>query len=688
MAGDNLSGADIRRRFKDSDASGSDTGSTEEPKSGADIRQRFRESDAATSTVEPDDPYSLKHAWIQIPMLHNFAAGVTQGARNVVKSGLDAGAWVDERVPLLKWLDEHNPLIGDPEKRKAEFEQQRKKFEASPEGQSYTGKAGELVGEISTTLPLAGPVGETVGAGVSAATRAAPRVVQWLARTAAEGGAGGATFGALTEGGSDKPLGEYISENALLGAVLGPPVSLIAKGVGATARGVKGAYDYYFNRAAPAAEVDAAIDAARARVGVSGGDQGPPGGGGGGGSAPTPRQPAPTATTTPATPQAGGAQATTAEELAANAPDRAREIAGKVSTLDQMISQRPNIGQADFAEHVKGNLPTQAEGLGDAELATIQRQLEEDQRFVNRRKTLNDNRQDHYDNQAGTAEQLDTLEKDIAAWDKETLEPVWSRKSPVDASGVEAEIKARLASPEAQVGPIEAALKEVEQRLYNRSTGELHTDPQMLYGARRHISHLLSRAGQKANPAYADDAVMSELIAMRDSIDRAIEPGAPGFKAWVTEHANKMRDVDRMTLLQSMRSKIIGADGEIQGSRLVTQLKALRTMMARGGANPAHSLTQEDLEMLRDLHTDLLREGNRKLAMPLGSNTRQNLNTAATHGFDVANALLQHGASRIPLGGEALAAFQRQAAAKNAALSREQWIRRLLEPPPAGSGGP
>jgi hypothetical protein len=621
-------------------------------------------SDADTKPPPTSTPYDVEHSWLGIPAIHNFAAGVTQGARDVVKSGLDLGAWVDKRVPVLSWLDEHNPLIGDPEKRAAEFDATRRAYEASPEGQSYTGGAGRLYGQIGTTAPLVGPVAEGVGAGVNALTAIAPKVpaiIPWLVRTAAEGATAGGTFGGLISGASDQPVGESIRQNTELGAVLGPAGSAVAKVVGLGGRVVKGGYNYVTGRSA-AENVEQAMAEARARAG-------------GGEAAPGPPPPPPSATP-PATPQPGGAQVTPAG--AVPAADRSAEIAGKTRALDQIISDRPNVNRSDFEEYVKGNLPTKPEGLGDANLAGIQRQIEADNpNYAAFRENAKANRVEHFEKRSGIPEQLDELEKDIAKWDKETLEPVWRNKQPVDASNVETLVRDRLNSPEAQIGPVEDALKEVEKRLYKRGTDTLQDDPQMLYGARRHISWMLSRAGRQTNPAYGTDDVMRELIGVRDEIDKAIEPGAQGFKAWVTEHATKMRDVDRMDVLQAMRQKLF-AGGEITQGKLMAALKSLRTSMNSSGAHPAHSLELEDLEMLRDLNKDLLREGNKRLSMPVGSPTSRNDQVLIEHGLN----LLSDAAGNIPGGRIAAQEALGRIARRNAARQRQLFEREFLTPEP------
>lgn len=700
-----------------------------------------------------DDAYDISHAMIQIPALHNFAAGATQGARDVVATGLHFANWVNERVPALKWLDRQNPLIGDAGEKAAAFDAARKAYEASPEGQSYTGQAGRIGGEIAMTAGPVGKVAEGVGAGFNAlvptasaavpwVARTAANVGSWAARTAAEGASAGGIFGALVSGGSDKPAGETIKENVELGAELGPAASLVGKVVGAGARGVGGIYDYVSGRGA-AKTVEQAIAEAEARAAAGGGGGAPPGGGGGGGGAPQPAQPTPAATVAPPSatvtpapavqaptlewrrlqpgetpapgqqvayagdgstlvrepgPIGGGAAATTpttatggAQPAGAQvtpagaipAPTRSAEIAGKLRAVDQIISDRPNVNTPDFNEYVKGNLPTKPEGLGDANLAGIQRQIEADNpNYARFRENAKANRIEHFEKRSGIPEQLDELEKDIAKWDQETLDPVWHNKRPVDASGVETFVQNRLNSPAAQIGPVEDALKEVEKRLYKRGGNQaLQDDPEMLYGARRQISYMLSRAGRQANPAYGSDDVMRELIGVRDQIDAAIEPGAPGFKAWVTEHAAKMRDVDRMDVLQAMRQKLF-AGGEITQGKLAAALKALRTSMNSSGAHPAHSLTVEDLEMLRDLNKDLLREGNKGLSRPLGSPTSRNDQILVEHGLN----MLTDVAGRIPGGRTAASEAMGRIARRNAAREKALFEREFLTQP--GSTNP
>jgi hypothetical protein len=90
----------------------------------------------------------------------------------------------------------------------------------------------------------------------------------------------------------------------------------------------------------------------------------------------------------------------------------------------------------------------------------------------------------------------------------------------------------------------------------------------------------------------------------------------------------------------------------------------------------------EDLEMLRDLNRDLLREGNKGLSMPIGSPTAHNLDVATEHGLHAVNALAQAAASKIPGAGYLLEGAAGTLARKNATRQKELWRRNLLASPP------
>ena len=656
----------------------------------------------ASSTSSTSTPYDVEHSWLGIPAIHNFAAGVTQGAKGVVATGANVANWVDKRVPALAWLDRNT--IGDMGDAANALDTSRRAYEASPEGQSYTGGAGRIVGGIAATLPLTAGVGALAGGATRLGATALDEAAPWLSRAitgagdfvsgtaaapqagvvpnllvrggslAAQGGIQGAEYGGLTSGGSDKSAAENALEMGEAGAALGPAGAIAGKVAGATSRGAVGAFDYLTGRSV-GKQIEAAMADARARAGsieVPPEEPPPPPGvappTAGGGASPGPT--------------AAGADITSQASLDANALTRRQEIAGKVDRIDQMLRDQPNVGTADFTEYVKGNLPTQAEGLGDAHLASVQRQVEPgSQAFTNKRDLAIKNRIDHFENRAGTATMLDNAETELADWDKQTLAPVWAKKTPVDASAVLSDVDARLASPEAQIGPVEAALNEVRSRLFKRGTDELHDDPQMLYGARRQISFMLSKKGRLANPAYGDDDVMRELIGVRDQLDKAIEPGAPGFGAWRAGHEAQMGDINRMEVLQGIRQNILGQNGDIQLSRLTSALKGLRTKMAQGGANPVHSLNLDDLEMLSDLNKDLLREGNKSLSMPLNSATAHNLDVGAQMGLNAATAGAHYLAAHIPGANALLDTGLTKRAMANSAKTKLLWERNLLQPP-------
>jgi hypothetical protein len=69
----------------------------------------------------------------------------------------------------------------------------------------------------------------------------------------------------------------------------------------------------------------------------------------------------------------------------------------------------------------------------------------------------------------------------------------------------------------------------------------LEADPEMLYGARKQISYLLSKIGQLANPSYSEPIVVRQLQAVKDGLDAVIEPGAPGYQQYLDNYAAASR---------------------------------------------------------------------------------------------------------------------------------------------------
>ena len=614
------------------------------------------------STPPPDNYPALTG----IPTFDNFVLGEARGARDVVATGANLAKWVNDRVPALAALDRFagtspQPMIN-------QLAADRENFDASPAGQSYAGSAGRMVGGGLATAPLLGPAGAVVGAGLRTAGSVLPETgaaVNLLARAgsrAVQGGVGGGIYGAATSGGNDDSLGENILAGAKGGAIAGPVLGLVGDVAGGAGKAVKSTYNNLTGRAATQ-EVADTIAEARARAATQ---------------TPAPETEGATPSASPSAgmggPQAGGAEATSESNLAANAltPDQA--AAAKLRAFDLRMSQGAKMGE-DSTEYVKGSRPTEAERLGDAHLAGIQRNvLAGEQRAVNFDDTNTQARVDHIADLAKDPVATDNLISARQTQGTEDLKSAWAGKGQADATPVSQHIKDTLATEDGKLKPVRAALNEVNDALHD-SSGKLETDPQLLYGARRQITYMLSKTGRAQNASYGDEDVMRNLIQTRDVLDAQILKAAPRFQTFLDNWRAASPEIDKQEFLQKFH---LGDAGNMTLEKVNQMMRSTRAGLNATGPHPAKALDEDTIDKMFNLRADLLRQSNRKLAAPAGSPTAYNLSIGAETGINAAHAAM----GRVPVVGPVAEAQINRLNARNAQAKREGFITNLLAPHP------
>ena len=73
---------------------------------------------------------------------------------------------------------------------------------------------------------------------------------------------------------------------------------------------------------------------------------------------------------------------------------------------------------------------------------------------------------------------------------------------------------------------VKQQLQQVLDMLYDKN-GNLHTDPEMLYGVRQGIGDMLSKTMAAKYPGA--QLAKSQLMEVQSALDKVIEPAAPGF---------------------------------------------------------------------------------------------------------------------------------------------------------------
>ena len=352
----------------------------------------------------------------------------------------------------------------------------------------------------------------------------------------------------------------------------------------------------------------------------------------------------------PPTPASAGAAATSANNLAANAMTPAQAAASRATGFaDRLSSQAPL--RFDNIEYVPGSRPTLAEQTASPELAAQQRVIAPgNAEFTNLDRSNNEARLAHFDQIAGSPTTLETLQAQRSAQADTDLQAAWANKKPADAQPVVDQINAALAGPDGKLAPVRSALEDAMSALQKSDGSGLETDPEMLYGARKQISYLMSKTGQRANPAYGEPTVVRQLQGVKDALDSVIEPSAPGYQNYLDNYSAASRPIDAQEYLQSKRAGLLGVDGTMQLSRVHSLMKGIGDQMALPGPNAAKSISDDDVDKLFNLRADLLRQNNRNLQRAAGSDTQANQTVAAEMGMNALTAGAHVIASHVPGG--------------------------------------
>ena len=209
------------------------------------------------------------------------------------------------------------------------------------------------------------------------------------------------------------------------------------------------------------------------------------------------------------------------------------------------------------------------------------------------------------------------------------------------------------------------------------ATNTVESDVGQLHGIRQAIGDALSStavgAGSDARLAS------SELMQVKAQIDNAIEGVAPGFKAGQAEYADASRPIDAMRYLQ--KRNFTAANGDITLSNVKNTLDDIAKQQALPGPRDAKSITPDTLTSLQALYADILRQNNSRTGMAVGSNTFQNLGTAATlSNFGAPLSVAAHLINKVPVLGNMLTGTIGRAYEAQNAPVLDAVVNRLLNP--------
>jgi hypothetical protein len=316
---------------------------------------------------------------------------------------------------------------------------------------------------------------------------------------------------------------------------------------------------------------------------------------------------------------AGAAASTDAE---ANMPRAEMQAQRATAERDRLLEPQP--GGIDKNEYIPGVQTTEAQMVQDARTSRKEKLLEMEmpEQFKAIAKANNDVRATFYDDLAGTATQKRRLEESRGQAAEADLRATWRNKQDANPAPVSETAAAILASPDGRRPAVRGVVESVMREMVD-SNGKLITDPEMLYGVRKHIDDLLSKEGAKDNPSAV--RATAQLLELKGTLDGVIEAAAPGFRQYLDNFAQASRPIDEMTALQEYAPRIRDSQNRITYSAVQRMLKDIVEDRAAKGINAAQSISDETMNSLFALRNDLRRVASSDdLAKARGSDTVQN----------------------------------------------------------------
>lgn len=219
------------------------------------------------------------------------------------------------------------------------------------------------------------------------------------------------------------------------------------------------------------------------------------------------------------------------------------------------------------------------------------------------------------------------------------LTAAWKAKKDVDATPVLSTASEILNSPDGRRPVVRSAIAAVTNELRGPD-GQMITDPEMLYGVRKHIDDLLSRESGASDPLSV--RAQASLMKVKTALDGVIEQGAPGFKQYLQNFSDASRPIDAMTALQKLEPKLYNSQNQIQYAPFQRMMKQIVDSRQAPGINDFKSIPDETMAELWKLRDDLRRSASaQELARASGgSDSIQNA-------FDTVKAVAGKGADLL-----------------------------------------
>lgn len=296
-------------------------------------------------------------------------------------------------------------------------------------------------------------------------------------------------------------------------------------------------------------------------------------------------------------------------------------------TAEQAAARAASKGglTTDLTEYVPGSTPTLGQAAQNPGLLALENAAKSraPNQFAERETANYQARNAFLDQIRGNQQTLGDAIKARDAATAPLREASLQGARPANTNPVLDEIDKILKGPEGQRDAVVSALTKVRNKLGLGENGA-QTDVAKLYGLRKSIGDQLEKVAGRDNSE--SQLASRELIQVRDALDEAMEKAAPGFAKYRETYAQMSKPIDAQSYLQGL-NLTDSSSQRITLPAVKNALLKIEKMRKAPGSNEAKSISDEQMEMLRNLHKDLQRESGTAAGKVKGSDTFQNLAT-------------------------------------------------------------
>ncbi|GBQ72564.1 hypothetical protein AA103196_3097 [Ameyamaea chiangmaiensis NBRC 103196] len=264
-----------------------------------------------------------------------------------------------------------------------------------------------------------------------------------------------------------------------------------------------------------------------------------------------------------------------------------------------------------YEAQIPGVLHTQATKTRDVKLAALEDNLRD--LYPDAFRTLDLANSDayaaHLRGTIGTPEQIQNLERERTAFERESREAAFADEQAVPTGELHAILDRHIGDSRGN-DAVKTALTRAKAALADASDEGGTALPSNLWNVRKAIGYGLQQAA--ASESSHMRAAASRLSPFMDDLAEHIDQGAPGFRDYLEGYSKRSSDIDSMRFLQSRgltQASNDAANGEVVNytalKRLIGQIDKNEVSVASKGTD---AVTPQQEGRLRALYRDMLAE--------------------------------------------------------------------------------